>query len=148
MTGSAACMQVLTVQELVQITAVEISLNPHKDKTGMARETERIHKEGRQIPVSREMAGKHQVHSRAVVLVLVLALALALEQAQALEQVMAKAMEPQRTPPRIMQAMAANRAVQQLRQQRLKKLHPKLQANTRRHHHRSPRVGGSGSWTG
>ena len=110
----------------------------------MARETERIHKEGRQIPVSREMAGKHQVHSRAVVL----ALELELEQAQALGQVMAKAMEPQRTPPRIMQAMAANWAVQQLRQQRLKKLHPQLQANTRRHHHRSPRVGGSGSWTG
>jgi hypothetical protein len=144
MAGSAACMKALTVQELVQITAVEISLNPHKDKTGTARETERIHKEGRQIPVSREMAGKHQVHSRAVVL----ALELELEQAQALGQVMAKAMEPQRTPPRIMQAMAANRAVQQLRQQRLRKLHPQLQANTRRHHHWSPRVGGSGSWTG
>ena len=44
----------------------EISLNPRKDKTGTARETERIPKVGLRMPVNLEMVDKQQVQSRAV----------------------------------------------------------------------------------
>jgi len=128
----------------------EISLNPRKDKTGTARETERIPKVGLQMPVSLEMVGKQLVQSRAVAPAMDMgrALATARELVKALGLAMAKAMEPQRTPPRIMLVMVVNRVVQQLRQQSLKRLHPQLQVNTRHLRLRSPRVGGSGFWNG
>jgi hypothetical protein len=43
---------------------VEISLNPRKDKARTALETERIHKEGRQIPASRGVAVQRLGRSR------------------------------------------------------------------------------------
>jgi hypothetical protein len=149
MVGSAAGLEEQPVQELGQMTE-EISLNPRKDKTGTARETERIPKVGLRMPVNLEMVDKQQVQSRAVDpgMDMGRALATALELVKALDLAMARVLEPQRTPPRIMLVMVVNRVVRQLRQATLKRLHPQLQVNTRHLRLRSPRVGGSGFWNG
>jgi len=149
MVGSAVGLEEQPVQELGQMTE-EISLNPRKDKTGTARETERIPKVGLQMLVSLEMVDKQQVQSRAVApgMDMGRALPTARELVKARELEMAKVMEPQRTPPRIMPVMVVNRVVQPLRQAALKRLHPQLQVNTRHLRLRSPRVGGSGFWNG
>jgi hypothetical protein len=138
MEGSAACLEVLPVQEVCQ-TLAEISLNPLKNKTRTARETERIHMVGLQIPGSRGMAVKQQDPSRAVSQ----KRAQAMAQELALGLVMAKAMEPQRTPPRTMLEMVEHPAVQRLRQPRRKKHLPQRQANTRHLRNRSLRAGGN-----
>jgi hypothetical protein len=102
------------------------------------------------MPVNLEMVDKQQVQSRAVDpgMDMGRALATALELVKALDLAMARVLEPQRTPPRIMLVMVVNRVVRQLRQATLKRLHPQLQVNTRHLRLRSPRVGGSGFWNG
>jgi hypothetical protein len=149
MVGSAVGLEEQPVQELGQMTD-EISLNPHQDKTGRALETERIPKVGLQMPVSLEMVDKQVVQSPAVALGMDMgrALATARELVKALELAMAKVMETQKTPPRIIPVMVVNLVVRQPRQPTLKRRHPQLRVNTLHLRLRSPRVGGSGFWNG